>query len=110
MTCTIVYLDFRFSNVCNLRCRYCGPELSSNWYADAKASTLIYSPTERVIQIRKDVDNFMEEFDPMLEHIEQIYWAGGEPIIMDEHWAIMNRLVEWVKQIYESFITQTLQH
>ena len=93
----IVYLDFRFSNVCNLRCRYCGPELSSNWYADAKASTFNISPTERVIQIRKDVDNFMEEFDPMLEHIEQIYWAGGEPIMMDEHWGIMNRLVEMGK-------------
>jgi len=93
----IVYLDFRFSNVCNLRCRYCGPELSSNWYADAKASTFNISPTERVIQIRKDVDNFMEEFDPMLEHIEQIYWAGGEPILMDEHWGIMNRLVEMGK-------------
>ena len=93
----IVYLDFRFSNVCNLRCRYCGPELSSNSYADAKASTFNISPTERVIQIRKDVDNFMEEFDPMLEHIEQIYWAGGEPIMMDEHWGIMNRLVEMGK-------------
>ena len=39
----------------------------------------------------------MEEFDPMLEHIEQIYWAGGEPIMMDEHWGIMNRLVEMGK-------------
>jgi len=93
----IVYLDFRFSNVCNLRCRYCGPELSSNWYKDAKASTFNVSPTERIIQIRKDVDGFMEEFDPMLEHIEQIYWAGGEPIMMDEHWGIMNRLVEMGK-------------
>ena len=33
----------------------------------------------------------------MLEHIEQIYWAGGEPIIMDEHWAIMNKLVDMGK-------------
>jgi sulfatase maturation enzyme AslB (radical SAM superfamily) len=93
----IVYLDFRFSNVCNLRCRYCGPELSSNWYADAKASTFNVSPTERIIQIRKDVDGFMDEFEPMLEHIEQIYWAGGEPIMMDEHWGIMNKLVEMGK-------------
>ena len=93
----IVYLDFRFSNVCNLRCRYCGPELSSNWYKDAKASSFNVSPTERIVQIRKDVDGFMEEFDPMLEHIEQIYWAGGEPILMDEHWGIMNRLVEMGK-------------
>ena len=93
----IAYLDFRFSNVCNLRCRYCGPELSSNWYKDAVDSSFNVSPTERIIQIRKDVDNFMEEFDPMLEHIEQIYWAGGEPILMDEHWGIMNRLVEMGK-------------
>ena len=90
----IVYLDFRFSNVCNLRCRYCGPELSSNWFQDAVKSSFNQTPTESVIQIRKDVEGFMEEFETMLPHIEQIYWAGGEPIIMDEHWHIMNRLVE----------------
>jgi len=90
----IVYLDFRFSNVCNLRCRYCGPELSSNWFHDAVKSSFNQTPTEQVIQIRKDVEGFMEEFETMLPHIEQIYWAGGEPIIMDEHWHIMNRLVE----------------
>ena len=73
------------------------PELSSNWYKDAVDSSFNVSPTERIIQIPKDVDNFMEEFDPMLEHIEQIYWAGGEPILMDEHWGIMNRLVEMGK-------------
>ena len=33
----------------------------------------------------------------MLEHIEQIYWAGGEPIMMDEHWGVMNKLVEMNK-------------
>ena len=93
----IVYLDFRFSNVCNLRCRYCGPELSSNWFADATKSSFNISPTEQIIQIRKDVDGFMEEFEPMLEHVEQIYWAGGEPLIMDEHWGIMNKLVEMGK-------------
>lgn len=90
----IVYLDFRFSNVCNLRCRYCGPELSSNWFADAVKSSFNQTPTESVIQIRKDVGGFMEELDAMLPYIEQIYWAGGEPLIMDEHWAVMNRLVE----------------
>jgi sulfatase maturation enzyme AslB (radical SAM superfamily) len=94
---TIVYLDFRFSNVCNLRCRYCGPELSSNWFKDAVKSSFNITPTEKIIQIRKDVDGFMEEFEPMLEHIEQIYWAGGEPIMMDEHWGVMNKLVEMGK-------------
>lgn len=90
----IVYLDFRFSNVCNLRCRYCGPELSSNWFADAVKSKYNHTPEEQVIKIRNDVDGFMNELDPILEHVEQIYWAGGEPLIMDEHWYVMNKLVE----------------
>jgi radical SAM protein with 4Fe4S-binding SPASM domain len=47
------YMDIRFSNICNLRCRTCGPELSSKWFKDALAlnmsvdhsSALVY-PTE----------------------------------------------------------------
>ena len=31
----LVYLDVRFSNICNLKCRTCGPQLSSGWYDDA---------------------------------------------------------------------------
>lgn len=90
----IVYLDFRFSNLCNLRCRYCGPELSSSWFQDAIKSPYNTNPTESVVQIRKNVDGFMQEFEPILQHVEQVYWAGGEPIIMDEHWYIMNRLLD----------------
>ena len=29
-------LDIRFSNLCNLSCRTCGPEYSTKWFADAK--------------------------------------------------------------------------
>ena len=28
------YIDFRFSNLCNFKCRTCGPDLSSSWYED----------------------------------------------------------------------------
>ena len=55
-----------------------GPELSSNWFSDAVKVHLTLHHTEQVIQISKDVDGFMDEFEPALEHIEQIYWAGGE--------------------------------
>ena len=36
----------------------------------------------------------MEQTDPYLDTVEKIYWAGGESLIMDEHWYIMNKLVE----------------
>ena len=77
MTC-ILCIWILLSNVCNLRCRYCGPELSSNWFSDAVKSTFNITSYRTSNTNPKDVDGFMDEFEPALEHIEQIYWAGGE--------------------------------
>jgi sulfatase maturation enzyme AslB (radical SAM superfamily) len=90
----LTYMDIRFSNICNMRCRTCGPDLSSQWYEDAVDSKFNRTPTQKILQIRKGNTAFMEQFDPYLHTVEKIYWAGGEPLIMDEHWYIMNRLVE----------------
>ena len=32
----MAYLDIRFSNLCNLKCRSCGPQFSSSWFEDHK--------------------------------------------------------------------------
>ncbi len=90
----LTYLDIRFSNICNMRCRTCGPDLSSQWFQDAVDSKFNRTPDEAIKQIRKGNASFMEQFDPYIHTIEKIYWAGGEPLIMDEHWYIMNKLVE----------------
>jgi sulfatase maturation enzyme AslB (radical SAM superfamily) len=90
----LTYLDIRFSNICNMRCRTCGPDLSSQWFQDAVDSKFNRTPDEPIKQIRKGNGSFMEQFDPYIHTIEKIYWAGGEPLIMDEHWYIMNKLVE----------------
>ena len=90
----LTYMDIRFSNICNMRCRTCGPDLSSQWFEDAVDSKFNRTPTQKILQIRKGNTAFMEQFDPYLDTVEKIYWAGGEPLIMDEHWYIMNKLVE----------------
>lgn len=90
----MTYMDIRFSNICNMRCRTCGPDLSSQWYQDAVDSNYNKTPSQAIHQIRKGSTSFMETFDPYLDTVEKIYWAGGEPLIMDEHWYIMNKLVE----------------
>ena len=90
----LAYMDIRFSNICNMRCRSCGPDLSSQWYDDAVESKFNRTPQQKILQIRKGNTSFMEQFDPYLETVEKIYWAGGEPLLMDEHWYIMNKLVE----------------
>lgn len=95
-TCTTMelkYWDFRFSNLCNLKCRSCGPRYSSAWVPDAKK--LGYTDQEKVWNIEA-VDN-KTNFDflkDQVQHVEKVYFAGGEPLMMPEHWDTLDLLVE----------------
>jgi radical SAM protein with 4Fe4S-binding SPASM domain len=85
--------DIRISNFCNFKCRSCGHELSSSWYNDSIAMGRDLSNVKPVISI-DDKTNFMETLSPHFEHVEEIYFAGGEPLIMPEHYEILDRLIE----------------
>ena len=91
------YWDFRFSNLCNMKCRMCGGHLSSLWNADEKA---VYGePSESApggVVNTKDlsVDNLYELLEYHMDHVEEVYFAGGEPLIMDEHYYILEKLIE----------------
>ena len=126
-TCTefkLRYWDFRFSNLCNMKCRSCGPIYSSLWKEDArklgnmdflgplgankkytekfdkqwekfkKTSHLMAKDNkDKVVKI--DLVDNKKTFDFIDEHIdyvEKIYFAGGEPLLMDEHWYIIEKL------------------
>jgi len=87
--------DFRISNFCNFKCRSCGVDLSSSWYSDQ----LALFPEEA--QFRKkglisvtDKSSFMDMLHPHYEFVEEIYFAGGEPLIMPEHYEILDKLIE----------------
>jgi sulfatase maturation enzyme AslB (radical SAM superfamily) len=83
------YLDIRFSNICNFRCRTCGPELSSNWFDDAKASGR--KPSKRILR-PDDPEKLWGEIESFLPTVEKIYFAGGEPLMMEEHYRILKML------------------
>jgi radical SAM protein with 4Fe4S-binding SPASM domain len=87
------YWDFRFSNLCNFKCRSCGPRYSSAWVPDAKK--LGYTDQEKVWNI--DAVGQQTNYDflkDQVQHVEKIYFAGGEPLLMPEHWQILDMLVE----------------
>ena len=95
-TCTemdLKYWDFRFSNLCNFKCRSCGPRYSSAWVPDAKK--LGYTYQEKVWNIEgvEDKTNF-DFLEDQMDNVKRIYFAGGEPLLMDEHWHILDKLVE----------------
>ena len=94
-TCTemdLKYWDFRFSNICNFKCRSCGPRYSSAWVPDAKK--MGFADQEKIwsIEAVNDQTNF-DFLDDQINNVNRIYFAGGEPLLMPEHWQILDMLV-----------------
>lgn len=80
----LIYWDLRISNVCNFKCRMCGPEFSTSW-----ENELNLSKKKKI-----DFSSLSEQFDDAYQIVEEIYFAGGEPLIMDEHYQILDKLIE----------------
>jgi radical SAM protein with 4Fe4S-binding SPASM domain len=88
-----VFWDIRFSNLCNFRCRSCWHGSSSRWFADAKL--LGNTAGDRaIIQGVEDAGGLFDQLDSILPEVEEIYFAGGEPLIMEEHYRLLDILTE----------------
>ena len=87
-----VYWDIRFSNLCNFKCRICGHHSSSQWYEDAKALGLVSHDT-KLHRGPRDFGKLLKQLEFVTPYLEEIYFAGGEPLIMEEHYFILNNLL-----------------
>ena len=104
--------DYRFTNLCNFKCRMCGPQLSSAWTAEGvrnhnqDAIDTAYWKTVTKWFFENHVE---PEFLAAIEEkrIEEIYWVGGEPLLWDIHWKSMKRIheLDLGKQIYIRYNT-----
>ena len=95
----IRYWDVRFSNLCNFSCRSCGPIFSSNWYNDHvklynRKPDVLGRDMARVEYTAGDEDAMLEQMLPHIPYLEQVYFAGGEPLIMKEHYFMLEKLIE----------------
>jgi len=109
----MTYWDIRFSNLCNLKCRSCGHIFSSQWYQDqARLAGGDWKDRNTVLNYagRTELDMW-EQLEPHLDYVEQIYFAGGEPLLMEEHYNILDELVRRgrfdVRLIYNTNFTHT---
>jgi MoaA/NifB/PqqE/SkfB family radical SAM enzyme len=84
----LIYWDFRFSNVCNFKCRMCGHGCSSSWYEESDKS--------RPKIMDKDFygKDLMPYVDQFINVVEEVYFAGGEPLMMPEHYQVLDKLIE----------------
>ena len=82
------YLDIRWSNICNFKCRSCGPLYSSSWATEHKQKN-VYTFAGGI-----NNDDLYEQFLPHFDTIEEFYFAGGEPLLTDKHYDILEYLIE----------------
>lgn len=88
-----VYFDIRFSNVCNFRCRTCWHGASSKWFNDAKK--LGRNVGEKaILQNIIDFNDFIKKSGNALLKAEEFYFAGGEPLVTEEHYLLLQWLID----------------
>jgi hypothetical protein len=118
-----ISFDYRIKNLCNFKCRMCGDQLSSQWESERRAmgdydregNTDFWALKQNkpsIEQFQRDVAE-KELWDSVKNGtIEEIYWVGGEPLMWDIHWEVMEYLVNndlaknvWVR--YNSNFSRT---
>lgn len=93
-----ISFDYRFSNLCNFKCRMCGPMLSSQWESEARKHNPDIEKFEPWLKFKKELTtnefNMYEELKNEISKgtLEEIYWVGGEPLMFSQHWDIMIQL------------------
>jgi pyruvate-formate lyase-activating enzyme len=91
----LVYLDLRLGHTCNLKCVMCSPHDSSQWVGDHKKIYPLFQAKELKEQMRwdrKEFNNFWhenpdfwKEMYAQIPNLKQVYFAGGEPLMIREH-------------------------
>jgi hypothetical protein len=97
--------DYRFSNLCNFKCRMCGDMLSSSWESEQRQHNMIDFTNSKnnwmQPEVREQISQFQDtqiedEFALAVEQhrVEEVYWVGGEPLMYEQHWRYMQRIIE----------------
>jgi len=97
----LMFLDLKLGNICNLKCRICGSWSSSQFAAEEisflpqaeKKSSYAYKML-RDGAWPKENDYFWQQIDKILNHIRYIEFTGGEPFMIDQHFDMLQSIVD----------------
>lgn len=104
----LAYIDLRFGTKCQLACIMCSPHDSSGWIKDWKAvyPTIENKHVKEVWQWEnkgstngssynwhKNNPTFWDQFYTQMPHMQQLYFAGGESLIIEEHYDILEECI-----------------
>lgn len=86
------YLDLRFSNICNFKCRYCYPMASHSISSEYKELKWNLSRESDILKFNKK--NIIDILYKNIAALEEVYFCGGEPLLMEEHYDFLDKLIE----------------
>jgi sulfatase maturation enzyme AslB (radical SAM superfamily) len=90
----IRYFDVRFSNVCNFKCRDCGATLSSVWFYENQKLYDYSSFGPRIVNCTGNGTNRLwQQLKAFVPGVHTFNFAGGEPLLMIEHYKILKLLI-----------------
>ena len=104
----IYYFDLRMGTKCNLKCIMCSPHDSGMWMPDWKK---LYPriQNESLKQLcswepgsgnggsytwHKDNPNFFDQLYDQIPHMRQLYFAGGEALVIREHYTLLEEVIK----------------
>ncbi|MCB0419428.1 MAG: twitch domain-containing radical SAM protein [Bdellovibrionales bacterium] len=105
----IAYVDLRLGTKCNLKCIMCSPHDSSLWVNDwNKLYPKIQNESlKEIMQWHNkgkvdgatynwysDNQEFWNQLHDQLPNFQQLYFAGGESTIIDEHYSLLEECVK----------------
>lgn len=105
----LAYIDLRFGTKCQLACVMCSPHDSSGWIKDHQSIfPKVKNPVlkENMTWVNKGSFNgssynwhknnpkFWEQFYAQIPNMQQVYFAGGESLIIEEHYDILEKCIE----------------
>ena len=106
-----VYLDLRLGNLCNLKCRSCGPLFSSAWAEEIRRRQSAYEGEPALKEAFSDgykgalrrqrqfsswfkAGVFLETISKVRGGVQKIYLSGGEPLLIKDQLALIDRFAE----------------
>jgi MoaA/NifB/PqqE/SkfB family radical SAM enzyme len=99
----LVYLDLRLGHTCNLKCVMCSPHDSSRWVSDHKKIFPLLQDRSLKEQMQWDQTTFnnywhenpefWKEMYAQIPNLKQVYFAGGEPLMIKEHKMFLEEII-----------------
>jgi organic radical activating enzyme len=103
------YVEVSFSNTCNFKCSYCGPEYSSQWLQEVKQfggypTTGEFNSYESLVNKNKlpilqsehnpYVEAFWTWWPELYRDLNTFRITGGEPLLSKDTWGVLDYIID----------------